>query len=101
LLAARDPDRRRAVAEVSAKLTVDRRCGVRSERDAPMGIEAPGRGHKSNCCDLHQILERLAATGVAPGKLSHEWQMPRHEIDGGIRNYSHVSILRSSDKNCK
>ena len=78
LLAAGDPDRGRAVAQMPAQLTVDRRSGIRGEGDAAGGVEAPSRCDEPDRCDLHEILERLAAAGVAPGKSSHERQMQPH-----------------------
>ena len=93
LLPARNPDHRRAVAEVPAQLTVDRRRGIRGEGDPSRRVEAPGGGDEPDRCDLHEIFERLAAAGVAPGEASHERQVPPHEIEYGIRSSSQESIV--------
>ena len=80
LLPARDPDRRRAIADVPAKLAPDGRDGIRRERNAPAGVEAARCGDEPDGGDLHEIVERLAAPGEAAGERMDERQVPVDEI---------------------
>src|SRR4051812_48458297 len=80
LLASRDADRRRAIAQVTAQLALDRGRGVRGERDASACVEASSRGDEPDRSHLHEIVQRLAASGVAAGERTHERQMPVDEV---------------------
>ena len=65
------------VAEVPADLPHDRRHAVARELDPPRDVEPVDRLDQTERTDLHEVLERLAASGVSPGERPHQ----RHQLD--------------------
>jgi hypothetical protein len=70
----------RRVAEVAAQLAEHRQRGVAREPHLALEVEALNRLHEAERCDLHEIVERLAATGVPGGERAGEGQHLCHEI---------------------
>ena len=66
----RDVEGPGAVAEVALDLADDRRHRVRRELHAALDVEALDREHEPDRADLDEVLERLAAPGVAGGEAS-------------------------------
>jgi hypothetical protein len=93
LLAARDADRRRAIAQVPAQLAFDRRRGIRGERNASTCVEASSRGDEPDRSHLHEIVQRLAASGIAAGERTHKRQVPADEVYARLRTAHDDSIF--------
>ena len=74
LQAARDAHGPRLVAEVALDLAEHRRRRVGGEAHLAREVEAVDRLHDPDAGDLHEVVERLAAVGVAPGERPGERQ---------------------------
>ena len=75
LQAARHADRPALVAEVPLDLADDVRRRVRRQLDAAVDVEAVDRLDEADAADLDEILELLAAIGVAAGERADERQV--------------------------
>ena len=71
---ARDAHSPRAVAEVALDLAGDVRRGERRQPQAAVEVEAVDRIDEADRADLDQVVERLAAAGVADRDAAHEGQ---------------------------
>ena len=77
-----------AIAEVTAELTENRRCGVGGERLAALGVEAIQRLDQAEACDLHQVVEGLGAPAVAQSQRACQRQqapdqfLPQRRVAG-------------------
>src|SRR5687767_7305971 len=69
---ARDADGPALVAEVTLDLADDVRGRVRRQLDAAVDVEAVDRLDQADAADLHEVVELLAAVGVAPRERAHE-----------------------------
>ena len=79
LQVARDADRPALVAEVTLELAQDRGHRERGEGGRPVRLEPVDRLQQAQRGDLHEVVQRLAATLVAPRKLARERQEPLDE----------------------
>ena len=78
--AAGQPQSRRALPEMPADLTFDRGRDEGRERDSPARVEA-GRGlDQADRSSLDEVVDLLAAPGVAARHRAHERQMRAHEF---------------------
>jgi hypothetical protein len=93
LLAARDADRGGTIAQVPAQLAFDRGRRIRGERDAARSVEPSSRRDEPDRSHLHEIVEWLAASGVAAGERTHERQVPADEIYARLRTAHDGSIF--------
>ena len=77
---ARDADRPAAVAEVALDLAHDVRGGEGGELDAAVDVEAVDGLDEADRADLHEVVERLAAVGVAAGDVPDQGHHPLDEL---------------------
>lgn len=73
--AARDPHRRRPVAQVPLDLAGDRGHGKARKLASAPGVEAVDRLDQPDAAHLHEILHTLAAVRIAPRKCADERQV--------------------------
>ena len=89
LQAARDAHGPRLVAEVALDLAQHRRRRVGGEAHLAREVEAVDRLHDPDAGDLHEVVERLAAVGVAPGERPGE----RQHLLGQLVARARVALL--------
>ena len=85
----------RAVAVVPLDLADDRRRGVRRELDVARGVEAVDRLQKADPGHLHEVVERLAAVGVARRQRPHQ---PAVALDQGVARVGVAVALPAFDQ---
>ena len=78
--AARDAHGPCLVAEVAFDLAQDGRRGVGGEAHVAREIEAVDRLHEPDAGDLHEVVQRLAAVGVARGEGAGQWEHLLREL---------------------
>src|SRR4051812_24395914 len=71
------------VTEVALDLTQDGGRRVGREAHLAIEIEAVDRLHDPDAGDLHEVVDRLAAAGVAPGEGAGQWQHLLGELVAG------------------
>ena len=84
LQVARHVHRPPVVAEVPADLAADVRLGEGPQLDAAREVEAVDRLQQADAADLHEVVQRLAAVGVAARDAAHERQHPLDQLLAGL-----------------
>src|SRR4051794_39486151 len=93
LQAARHPDGPALVAEVALDLADHVRRRVGGERDLALEVVAVDRLQQADRADLLDVLERLAAAGVAPRERPHQREVALHELLASARVAANVVAL--------
>ena len=92
--AARDVDRPAKITEVALELSEDRRHGEGGEGGTAGQVIAVDRLDQAEARNLQEVIERLAGSAVATGKLAGEGKEALNELVAGLT----ISALLPADK---